>query len=467
MTQAAMPVISPRFGKKQFAVWPSGRREVVRIASYLSILLIDLAAIKAAFSIAGMLRGEYRLQADNIQIQWIMMLIYVVVAASSEAIDRSAFGSRLISIMKAERALLLSSAITIMILFFARLDLAISRLAMASALAGSAVIVAVGRSIFLTLFLGRRDELWESCLLICDGVPVPPGFPGASIDAEAAQLCPETDTHESVARFGEYATRYDRLVVFCPDPQRRAAWAHLLKSFDIHGELLIEGRDPIGAIGVGRVYGNETLVVTRGTLSLANRVKKRGFDIIAASLALLLLAPLMLAVAIAIRFDSPGPALFRQPRVGFQNRSFRIFKFRSMRVEASDLNGDRSTGKQDDRITRLGRFIRRTSIDELPQLFNVLLGDMSIVGPRPHALGSLAGDELFWKVDGAYWKRHALKPGITGLAQIRGFRGATLTREDLVNRLGADMEYVDGWSIWRDFRIILATARVLVHANAY
>jgi lipopolysaccharide/colanic/teichoic acid biosynthesis glycosyltransferase len=106
-------------------------------------------------------------------------------------------------------------------------------------------------------------------------------------------------------------------------------------------------------------------------------------------------------------------------------------------------------------------------VDELPQLINVLLGSMSIVGPRPHALGSLAGDQLFWHVDERYWQRHALKPGITGLAQVRGHRGATHTREHLTSRLQADLEYMTGWSLWRDISIVLRTAKVLVHPDAY
>ena len=118
-------------------------------------------------------------------------------------------------------------------------------------------------------------------------------------------------------------------------------------------------------------------------------------------------------------------------------------------------------------MTRVGRFIRATSIDELPQLFNVLRGEMSLVGPRPHALGSLAGNELFWEVDERYWHRHACKPGLTGLAQVRGFRGATRERIDLANRLYADLEYLNGWTIWRDISILITTFRVIIHRNAY
>jgi lipopolysaccharide/colanic/teichoic acid biosynthesis glycosyltransferase len=156
-----------------------------------------------------------------------------------------------------------------------------------------------------------------------------------------------------------------------------------------------------------------------------------------------------------------------QKRTGRGNRFFPIFKFRSMRVEKLDASGNRSASKDDDRITRIGRFIRRTSIDELPQLFNVLRGEMSIVGPRPHAIGSLAGDKLFWEVDHRYWLRHSLKPGLTGLAQVRGFRGATDTESDLADRLQADLEYLDGWTIWRDLKIIVNTVRVLVHDRAF
>jgi lipopolysaccharide/colanic/teichoic acid biosynthesis glycosyltransferase len=182
---------------------------------------------------------------------------------------------------------------------------------------------------------------------------------------------------------------------------------------------------------------------------------------------LIFLAPLMLLTAVAIAIESRGPVLFRQDRVGQNNRIFKLLKFRSMRWEFADCRGHRSVSAGDHRLTRVGRFIRSTSIDELPQLFNVLAGDMSIVGPRPHALGSTAENETFWQIDSNYFDRHAAKPGITGLAQIRGFRGATRARKDLTGRLNADLEYLADWNIWRDLKIICGTFRVLMHPNAY
>jgi lipopolysaccharide/colanic/teichoic acid biosynthesis glycosyltransferase len=241
----------------------------------------------------------------------------------------------------------------------------------------------------------------------------------------------------------------------------------MIKCYDVIGEVLLDDGSPLGAIAVDRFRGHDTVVVARGALSLGNRVKKRGMDVFVSATALIFLLPLLLLVALAIKLDTRGPVFFAQPRVGRGNRMFRILKFRSMRVDSSDVDGKRSTTRDDDRVTRVGRVIRATSIDELPQLLNVLMGDMSIVGPRPHALGSLAGDKLFWEVDIGYWRRHALKPGITGLAQVRGFRGATHRQTDLVNRLQSDLEYISGWSLWRDITILVSTVRVVVHPHAY
>lgn len=203
------------------------------------------------------------------------------------------------------------------------------------------------------------------------------------------------------------------------------------------------------------------------TLSLYQRLFKRAFDLCAALAGIVLLAPVMMLTALAIRLEDGHPALFVQARVGRGNRLFSMYKFRSMQPQRCDDLGSRSTAHNDERLTRVGWFIRRTSIDELPQLFNVLRGEMSIVGPRPHALGSRVGSRLFWEIDRQYWHRHALKPGMTGLAQVRGLRGPTEREEDLTRRLASDLEYARGWSMWTDLWIVIRTIRVLIHPRAF
>ena len=210
-----------------------------------------------------------------------------------------------------------------------------------------------------------------------------------------------------------------------------------------------------------------TLVVSTGPLGLRSRIIKRMFDVAVASAALVVLSPILLFVAVRIKLEDGGPVLFVQRRLGQGNKFFNMLKFRSMKVGKNDADGNQSTGREDDRITKIGHFIRRTSLDELPQIINVLRGDMSIVGPRPHALGSRANNKFFWEVDAKYWARHYLKPGLTGLAQVRGHRGATEQEKDLTDRLQSDLEYVAGWSLLRDIRIVIQTFSVLQHDNAF
>ncbi len=185
-------------------------------------------------------------------------------------------------------------------------------------------------------------------------------------------------------------------------------------------------------------------------------VSKRAFDIFAAGSALVVLSPVLLGIWVLVRIDSPGPGLFKQRRGGFQGRPFHILKFRTMKTcEGRSIAQARP---EDDRTTRLGRFLRRYSIDELPQLFNVLMADMSVVGPRPHAL---AHDRQFSAIDRRYAGRHHARPGITGLAQISGSRGRTDTREKILERTRYDLKYVSEWSWALDVHIILRTARVV------
>ncbi|MBC7768291.1 MAG: sugar transferase [Phycisphaerales bacterium] len=191
---------------------------------------------------------------------------------------------------------------------------------------------------------------------------------------------------------------------------------------------------------------------------------KRAFDITLAAAALVMLSPLLLLVAGVIKLTSPGPALFRQARSGYRGRVFEIFKFRTM-VETDAGEAVVQTRQDDPRVTAFGRFLRRTSIDELPQLLNVMRGDMSLVGPRPHAL---AHDKVFYSVNMLYPRRFHARPGITGLAQVSGARGRTDTPEKVEARLKLDLDYVEHWSIWRDLFIIAKTVRLLfIDRNAF
>ena len=292
-------------------------------------------------------------------------------------------------------------------------------------------------------------------------------LPGArTISAARHDLDPASHDPFMLDRLGRLLRNQDSVVVSC-EPARRHEWALLLKASGIYGEIVSEPANEIGAVGVHRyeAQGRTTLVVATGPLGLRGRIAKRAFDLSVAGAALVVLSPLLLLTALLVKLEDGGQVLFVQRRLGRGNQFFPMFKFRSMRTGDSD--GMRSTGRADDRVTRIGAFIRRTSIDELPQLLNVLRGEMSIVGPRPHAIGSRANEKLFWEVDGQYWQRHCLKPGLTGLAQVRGHRGATEREQDLTDRLSSDLEYVAGWSIRKDVVIALRTLRVLRHPNAY
>jgi Undecaprenyl-phosphate glucose phosphotransferase len=192
------------------------------------------------------------------------------------------------------------------------------------------------------------------------------------------------------------------------------------------------------------------------------------FDKSVASLALLGLAPVMALVALAIKLDSKGPVLFRQKRYGFNNELIEVYKFRSMFVDQADANASKLVTKGDPRVTAVGRILRKSSLDELPQLFNVIRGELSLVGPRPHALQAKAADRLYDDVVDGYFARHKVKPGITGWAQINGWRGETDTSEKIQKRVEHDLYYIDNWSVLLDLYILFKTPFALLGSeNAY
>jgi Undecaprenyl-phosphate glucose phosphotransferase len=225
---------------------------------------------------------------------------------------------------------------------------------------------------------------------------------------------------------------------------------------------------PVSPTSVSSLGGLPLLGIMEKPLLEWEVAVKRAEDLIIGSLLLLLTAPLMVFIACAIRLDSSGPVLFRQPRVGFCNRQFEIFKFRTMVASATDLHADRLVSRGDPRVTRIGKWLRRSSLDELPQLFNVIRGDMSLVGPRPHAARAKAGDLLYDDAVEQYASRFRIKPGITGWAQVNGWRGQTDTVDKLRQRVEHDLHYISHWSLGLDLAILLKTVTALFGgANAF
>ncbi|MGE0204516.1 MAG: undecaprenyl-phosphate glucose phosphotransferase [Hyphomicrobiaceae bacterium] len=276
--------------------------------------------------------------------------------------------------------------------------------------------------------------------------------PGASGDASLAQL--EIDLQRSVDK--ARGLEIDEILLVLPwsDPQLIDRCAQAFSSIPVRIQLW-EGSllDRFADVHAERIGGMTSIAIARPPMTLVERLTKRLLDLTIASLALVLLLPVLLLLALWIKLDSRGPALFRQRRHGFNQQTFRIFKFRTMTT--LDDGPVVTQAKVDDpRITRAGRFLRRTSLDELPQLLNVLRGEMSIVGPRPHAI---AHNEEYERRIARYARRHNVKPGITGWAQINGFRGETDTEDKMRARIEHDLFYIDNWSITFDLYIVLRT----------
>ncbi|HDT5392275.1 TPA: exopolysaccharide biosynthesis polyprenyl glycosylphosphotransferase, partial [Klebsiella pneumoniae subsp. pneumoniae] len=191
---------------------------------------------------------------------------------------------------------------------------------------------------------------------------------------------------------------------------------------------------------------------------------KRLEDIILSLFILLLISPLLIIISLAVKITSPGPVIFRQTRYGMDGKPIKVWKFRSMVVMENDTEVKQAT-KDDVRVTNVGKFLRRTSLDELPQFFNVLFGEMSIVGPRPHAVSH---NEQYRSLIEGYMLRHKVKPGITGWAQINGWRGETDTLDKMEKRIEFDLEYIRSWSVWLDLKIIVMTIfKGFVNKSAY
>lgn len=439
-------------------------KEVVRLRLITILVLLDILSIQLVFTAVDMLFvGSPILHGLGFAVGSVIP-IFLICAFMVRAYSGPEILKPSTSISGILLALAISATVLGLIIFSLGVGPHISRVGVALTFALSAVLMT-----FIHYFHAKYTN-WALDGSLYSIVEL---YDGALLGTEGG---PEMDSnfffdpmHPSPASFDRLAHVIggaDRVIVHCAIP-RRPAWADVLQGMNVHAEFMAKEWTDIRPLGIGSHNGGRTVVVARGPLNLHDRIIKRSFDLAFSVLALVLLAPLLLAVAICIKLDSPGPVFFVQPRIGRQNQLFQLIKFRSMRQDRCDTAGAKSTSRTDDRITRVGNFIRRTSIDELPQFINILKGDMSVVGPRPHAVSSTAEDQLFWDIDNRYWHRHACRPGLTGLAQIQGFRGATGCVKDLIDRVEADLKYLQSWSFGNDIRIMFQTFKVLVHTNSF
>ena len=287
--------------------------------------------------------------------------------------------------------------------------------------------------------VGIFDERAERCASEIRGVPVTKGI----------------DRLIQISR----TTHIDAIVVALPMRAQERISIMMQKLNSIPAEILL--LMDISWLNVKRVQfrnmdGYSFLQVARRPLVGGHAVLKAIEDYFVAAVGIVVCSPIMLAAAIAIRMEGPGPILFRQRRVGFNHREFDLLKFRSMRLDPTD-DGSRGTLENDPRVTRVGSFIRKHSIDELPQLFNVLRGEMAVVGPRAHVPKMLVGEQIYPEAVTDYPARHRVKPGITGWAQINGMRGGIHTEAKARRGVELDLEYVEGWSPWLDVQIMART----------
>ena len=437
-----------------------------RLQCYLALLVGDIVMVLAGFALGGWLYMGSNGLDFGLVLGQLVLPVFLTIALYNNSYSLAALKNASYGALRALIALGISSAAVIFIAFYTKSSQDFSRVSFTLGMGLTACLVPWLRAQMRSFVRWRCGSQVTYELLIEDGGPAI-SLPGTiRIDARRHSLVPDLADPMALDRIGSLLRGCDRVVVSCP-AERRLAWANIFKGTGVAGEVIDDTIAELDAIGARQAGGHGLLLVSVGPLGLRSRAMKRAFDLVFATAGIVILSPLMALVALLIFLENRGPVLFVQKRMGRSNTFFPMFKFRSMRVAQLDEAGSISTARNDVRVTRVGAFIRKTSIDELPQLFNVLLGDMSVVGPRPHAIGSMAGEKTFWEVDSRYWLRHALKPGLTGLAQVRGFRGATDHESDLSDRLHSDLEYLNGWSIWRDVAIVFSTIRVLVHDRAY
>ncbi|MBK5265028.1 MAG: sugar transferase [Alphaproteobacteria bacterium] len=444
------------------------RRTRVRLIVKGVIGLADISVIFLSFTLVSLLYRDAALDAQTSKTLALVIPVFVGIAISNGAYTTSVVERLMPSLYKTLTAFLFAVGISILAVFLLKSSESFSRGVFGLGTGVGLIGLTFSRKLCCSIHRHHFGRQFVNELLINHRPPKAIIKPDhvITIDAELEGLVPDPDDHDMMTRIGALVKNADSITVNCA-VDLRDAWSFVLKAADVQAQIVYPELDRIGALRIGHFGDSTTLAVSLSPLSLPNRIVKRVFDLAVAVAAVILLAIPMLAIAALIRIDSSGAALFRQTRIGRNNQPFMMLKFRSMATGRQDDAARQLTRRNDERLTRIGAFLRRTSLDELPQILNVLMGDMSIVGPRPHAAQALAGQSLYWQVDNRYWHRHAIKPGMTGLAQIRGHRGNTFREDDLRDRLQSDLDYIAQWSLLSDILIIISTFRVLRHDNAF
>ena len=420
--------------------------QVGRLALLLLVLTLGGAALLGAYRQPVLFRRREQLRA--------------VLLAGGAALAVCALAVALLADTAAPALSWAGSAAALLLL-----GLALGRLVVARAMAGDAGRRFAPRSVLvgsglagtrLARLLRQLDQRAVRVVgIVDDRADVAAGWPDGVTRLGAVAQLPE------LVRRG----LIDEVVLALPwaEAGRIAGLIDLLRDYPVRVRL---APDLVGERAAP--CGQPILQIVERPIAGWRSVLKRAEDLLVGGIALLLCALPMALIALAVRLDSPGPVLFRQQRTGFNNRDFEMLKFRTMHHHMAEYSIRRQTTRNDPRVTRVGAFLRRSSLDELPQIFNVLRGDMAIVGPRPHAPGTRAGNRPFEQVVDRYAARHRVRPGLTGLAQVRGHRGETRTEDKLIRRVESDLEYIDQWSLWLDLSIMLRTLIIVLRMqNAY
>jgi Undecaprenyl-phosphate glucose phosphotransferase len=416
------------------------------LSAFLAIIFLFTNVLQGRYRIANYLTPQGQI-ADAFKVWSIALIAFLAFAFMAKAIDNYSRAVVLISYL---------AGIPVIALARRKLAQAVSTASRAGRIATERVLI-VGRENDVLGFVSRHRP-WNVGFVIVDAAYL--DIPGTDHpdQAEAALQLRLDDAKTRVRRL-----RPDSVFIAAPWSERalieRCAEAFMSVPAAIHlapEEIMDRFQKP----RITRIGGLSSLQLTRAALSPVEVLVKRAFDLVVATLGLVLLAPVFLLIALAVRLEGQGPVFFTQRRYGFNQNMFRIYKFRTM-TTSEDGPIVTQARKNDPRVTRVGRFLRRYNLDELPQLLNVLSGDMSLVGPRPHAV---VHDDEFEEKISLYARRHNVKPGITGWAQVNGLRGPTETDDKMRRRVDHDLWYIDNWSLGLDVLILM---RTLFSASAY